>query len=47
MEIAWQEYRDNISSYYTSVFVCQRCADGCQDCRGPEPCLAEYNWPFR
>lgn len=47
MEIAWQEYRENISNYYTSVFICQPCAEGCSGCSGPDPCLAEYNWPFR
>ncbi|KAK3920499.1 putative G-protein coupled receptor [Frankliniella fusca] len=30
-----------------SLFVCQQCAPGCETCRGPEPCLATYNWPFR
>lgn len=47
MEIAWQEQRDNMSNYYTDVFVCYKCAPGCGDCQGPEPCLASYNWPFR
>ncbi|KAE8747621.1 hypothetical protein FOCC_FOCC005600, partial [Frankliniella occidentalis] len=30
-----------------SLFLCQQCAPGCETCRGPEPCLARYNWPFR
>ncbi|XP_052563486.1 probable G-protein coupled receptor CG31760 [Culex pipiens pallens] len=47
MEVAFQEYRDNISSYYMDVFVCVRCAPGCATCTGPEPCLASYNWVFR
>ncbi|XP_055590502.1 probable G-protein coupled receptor CG31760 isoform X2 [Uranotaenia lowii] len=47
MEVAFQEYRDNISTYYMDVFVCVRCAPGCATCRGPQPCLASYNWAFR
>uniref|UniRef100_A0A182RK45 G_PROTEIN_RECEP_F3_4 domain-containing protein n=1 Tax=Anopheles funestus TaxID=62324 RepID=A0A182RK45_ANOFN len=47
MEVAYQEFRDNISSYYKEVFVCVRCAPGCATCTGPEPCLASYNWAFR
>ncbi|KAJ1521911.1 hypothetical protein ONE63_002247 [Megalurothrips usitatus] len=30
-----------------SLFLCKQCAPGCETCRGPEPCLAHYNWPFR
>jgi len=47
MEIAWQEQQDNISNYYTEVFKCLPCAPGCDTCTGPEPCLANYHWPFR
>ncbi|KAH8241518.1 hypothetical protein KR026_010134 [Drosophila bipectinata] len=47
MEIAWQEQQDNISNYYTDVFKCLSCAPGCDTCTGPEPCLANYHWPFR
>lgn len=47
MEIAWQEQQDNISNYYTDVFKCLSCAPGCDTCTGPEPCLANFNWPFR
>ncbi|XP_055550047.1 probable G-protein coupled receptor CG31760 isoform X2 [Wyeomyia smithii] len=47
MEVAFQEYRDNISTYYMDVFVCVRCAPGCGTCTGPEACLAVYNWVFR
>ncbi|XP_033235478.1 probable G-protein coupled receptor CG31760 [Drosophila pseudoobscura] len=47
MEIAWQEHQDNISNYYTDVFKCLPCAPGCDMCTGPEPCLANYHWPFR
>ncbi|XP_058815924.1 probable G-protein coupled receptor CG31760 isoform X2 [Topomyia yanbarensis] len=47
MEVAYQEYRDNISTYYEDVFVCVRCAPGCVTCAGPEKCLANYNWIFR
>ncbi|XP_061398756.1 probable G-protein coupled receptor CG31760, partial [Musca vetustissima] len=47
MEIAWKEHQDNISNYYAEVFTCLKCAPGCESCTGPEPCLADYNWPFR
>ncbi|EDX04789.1 GD23825 [Drosophila simulans] len=47
MEIAWQEQQDNISNYYSEVFKCLPCAPGCDTCTGPEPCLANYHWPFR
>ncbi|KAI9583866.1 hypothetical protein GQX74_010201 [Glossina fuscipes] len=47
MEIAWKEHQDNISNYYADVFTCLKCAPGCDACSGPEPCLADYNWPFR
>uniref|UniRef100_A0A1A9WZK8 G-protein coupled receptors family 3 profile domain-containing protein n=1 Tax=Glossina brevipalpis TaxID=37001 RepID=A0A1A9WZK8_9MUSC len=47
MEIAWKEHQDNISNYYADVFTCLKCAPGCDSCSGPEPCLADYNWPFR
>ncbi|KAM8716097.1 hypothetical protein ACLKA7_003046 [Drosophila subpalustris] len=47
MEIAWQEHQDNISNYYSDVFKCMPCAPGCDTCTGPEPCLANYHWPFR
>nr|XP_029714675.1 probable G-protein coupled receptor CG31760 isoform X1 [Aedes albopictus] len=47
MEVAYQEYRDNVSSFFMDSFVCLRCAPGCALCTGPEPCLASYNWVFR
>lgn len=47
MEIAWQEHQDNISNYYSDVFKCLPCSPGCDTCTGPEPCLANYHWPFR
>lgn len=47
MEIAWKEHQDNVSNYYSEVFICLQCAPGCDSCTGPEPCLADYNWPFR
>lgn len=37
----------NISDWYMTMFRCLRCAPGCVKCKGPEPCLATYNWPFR
>lgn len=39
--------QENISDWYTTMFRCLRCAPGCVKCKGPEPCLATYNWPFR
>ena len=44
---AWKEMRENKSDSYEKVFLCLRCAPGCARCKGPEPCLATYNWPFR
>lgn len=39
--------RENKSDSYERLFRCLRCAPGCARCKGPEPCLATYNWPFR
>ncbi|XP_049535012.1 probable G-protein coupled receptor CG31760 [Anopheles darlingi] len=47
MEVAYEEYRNNISTFYRDEFVCVRCASGCATCRGPQACLASYNWAFR
>lgn len=47
MEVAYKEYRDNISTYYGEVFRCNRCAEGCITCTSSAPCLASYNWAFR
>lgn len=47
MEVAYQEYRDNISTYYVDDFRCFRCAEGCAHCTSSAPCLASYNWIFR
>ncbi|XP_026667674.1 probable G-protein coupled receptor CG31760 isoform X2 [Ceratina calcarata] len=47
VEAAWKELKENISDSYEKVFRCLRCAPGCAKCKGPEPCLATYNWPFR
>ncbi|XP_071633621.1 probable G-protein coupled receptor CG31760 isoform X3 [Temnothorax longispinosus] len=47
VEAAWKEMRENKSDSYERVFLCLRCAPGCARCKGPEPCLATYNWPFR
>ncbi|XP_012273164.1 probable G-protein coupled receptor CG31760 [Orussus abietinus] len=47
VEVAWKELRSNRSDLYERVFRCIRCAPGCVRCKGPEPCLAAYNWPFR
>ncbi|XP_015591851.1 probable G-protein coupled receptor CG31760 isoform X2 [Cephus cinctus] len=47
VEAAWKEMQVNKSDLYQRVFRCLRCAPGCARCKGPEPCLATYNWPFR
>ncbi|KAK0178549.1 hypothetical protein PV327_007428 [Microctonus hyperodae] len=47
VEAAWTEMRSNKSDLYHKVFKCIKCAIGCVTCKGPEPCLATYNWPFR
>lgn len=39
--------KENKSDFYEKAFRCLRCAPGCARCKGPEPCLATYNWPFR
>ncbi|KAF7384097.1 hypothetical protein HZH66_012347 [Vespula vulgaris] len=44
---AWKEMQENISDSYVKTFRCLRCAPGCAKCKGPEPCLATYHWPFR
>ncbi|XP_076662126.1 putative G-protein coupled receptor CG31760 isoform X3 [Halictus rubicundus] len=47
VEAAWKEMEENVSDSYAKVFRCLRCAPGCAKCKGPEPCLATYHWPFR
>ncbi|XP_048509846.1 probable G-protein coupled receptor CG31760 isoform X2 [Athalia rosae] len=47
VEAAWKEMKENKTDLYDRVFRCSACAPGCTTCRGPEPCLATYNWPFR
>ncbi|XP_029158629.1 probable G-protein coupled receptor CG31760 isoform X2 [Nylanderia fulva] len=47
VEAAWKEMEENKSDSYERVFRCLRCAPGCARCKGPELCLATYNWPFR
>lgn len=47
MEVAYLEAQTNVSTIYTTTFVCNKCAPGCDTCASPAPCLATYNWPFR
>lgn len=47
MEMAYQEYLDNISNYFIDAFQCIKCAPGCDHCTNGDPCLASYNWIFR
>lgn len=47
MEVAYEEYLANASSFYVDSFLCLPCMEGCVSCTGPTPCLARYNWPFR
>lgn len=47
MEVAYEEFESNTSSFYMDSFLCLPCMEGCTSCTGPTPCLASYNWPFR
>lgn len=47
MEVAFLEHLNNASNIYTTTFICNKCAPGCDSCTSPAPCLAAYNWPFR
>lgn len=47
MEVAYEEYLTNASTFYVDSFICLPCMEGCESCSGPTPCLATYNWPFR
>lgn len=47
MEVAYKDYRDNISTHYEYEYRCNKCASGCITCTSPAPCLATYNWAFR
>lgn len=47
MEVAYQEFRENVSTYYVDDFRCVACAEGCSHCSSSAPCLASYNWIFR
>ncbi|XP_011313486.1 probable G-protein coupled receptor CG31760, partial [Fopius arisanus] len=47
VEAVWKDMQMNKSSSYDEKFRCLKCAPGCLTCRGPEPCLASYSWPFR
>lgn len=47
VEVAYSEHLENSSEVWSQVFGCLQCAPGCKVCKGPEPCLATYHWPFR
>ncbi|KAH9638803.1 hypothetical protein HF086_002043 [Spodoptera exigua] len=47
VEVAYQEYEENDLENWSEPYECLKCQPGCETCRGPEPCLATYNWPFR
>ncbi|XP_013200885.1 probable G-protein coupled receptor CG31760 [Amyelois transitella] len=47
VEVAYQEYQENRLDNWSEPYECLKCQPGCETCRGPEPCLATYNWPFR
>ncbi len=47
MEVAFIEFQNSTSSYYSDNFICLPCAPGCASCLDNSPCLAYYNWPFR
>lgn len=41
------EKEENVSDTWDTIYSCRKCAPGCEECKGPEPCLATYHWPFR
>ncbi|KAK9717653.1 Tc5 transposase DNA-binding domain [Popillia japonica] len=47
VEVAWLELQKNSSHYWNEIFHCRKCEPGCITCKGPQPCLATYHWPFR
>ncbi|CAF4930352.1 unnamed protein product [Pieris macdunnoughi] len=47
VEVAYQEFEENGVDIWNEPYECLKCQPGCDSCRGPEPCLATYNWPFR
>lgn len=47
MEVAYEEFQTNASSFYVDSFLCLPCMEGCVSCTGPDPCLAGYNWSVR
>ncbi|XP_041982226.1 probable G-protein coupled receptor CG31760 [Aricia agestis] len=47
VEVAYQEWEEGGAARWSAAYSCVPCAPGCDACRGPEPCLATYNWPFR
>ncbi|CAG9788661.1 unnamed protein product [Diatraea saccharalis] len=47
VEVAYQEFEENGLENWSEPYECLKCQPGCETCKGPEPCLATYNWPFR
>ncbi|XP_028166441.1 probable G-protein coupled receptor CG31760 [Ostrinia furnacalis] len=47
VEVAYQEFEENGVENWSEPYECLKCQPGCESCKGPEPCLATYNWPFR
>lgn len=45
--VAFQEYEEGGLENWREPYDCLKCQPGCETCRGPTPCLAKYNWPFR
>lgn len=45
--VAWMEKDENSTETWETIYSCRKCAPGCEECIGPEPCLATYHWPFR
>lgn len=35
------------SFQYDEIYVCQKCAEGCETCNDSTACLSSYNWAFR
>lgn len=48
VEVAWREkHLLNSSAGYDWLYICRKCAPGCDVCEDDSPCLSEYNWAFR
>ncbi|WAR11603.1 Y1760-like protein [Mya arenaria] len=44
IEVKYREKIDGISDYYEQNFECLPCAEGCDTCEDPSPCVLTLNW---